>query len=242
MKKFISVMLLSLTITATTTHGKEKVDPENWIRDMNKAYAEIDNYTAIFHKQERVNGKLLGEETIFIKFQKPFKIYMRWIKDPFRGREGLYVEGWNENKMRVHESGIARLITVNLDPKGLMAMKGNRHPITESGLGHLIELIGENLSRGIKNGDLKFIKHSEETMYGCQTRKIELIFPRNEAKCYYCYRAIINIDVEKNLPLKVQIYDWNDTLIENYGYEDLKLNAGLTVFDFDPKNPEYKFY
>jgi hypothetical protein len=30
-------------------------------------------------------------------------------------------------------------------------------------------------------------------------------------------------------------------LVEDYGYEDLKLNAGLTDLDFDPQNPEYRF-
>jgi outer membrane lipoprotein-sorting protein len=241
MKKLISMMLLSLAITATGAHGKEKLDPENWIRDMEEAYAKIDNYTAIFHKQERVSGKLLEEETIFIKFKKPFKVYMKWIKDPYKGRQILYVENWNENQMKVRERGILGVITVNLDPNSSMANKGNRHPITESGLGHLVKLIEENLRKGAKVAELKFIGHGEETVYGHKTKKVELIFPKDEARGYYCYHAIINIDVEKKLPLKVQIYDWEDNLIEKYGYEELKLDPGLTDADFDPKNRDYKF-
>jgi hypothetical protein len=36
-------------------------------------------------------------------------------------------------------------------------------------------------------------------------------------------------------------FDWEDRLIEGYGYEDLTLDAGLTDADFDPRNPKYEF-
>ncbi len=241
MKKFISTILLFLAITATSSLAKEKIDPENWIRDMEAAYLEINSYTAIFHKQEQINGKLREEETIFVKFKKPFKIYMKWIKNPYNGREALYVEGWNENRMVIYESTLIGGVTVNLDPKGFIAMKGNRHPITDSGIGNLVKLIGDNLTKGIKDGELAFKERGEETVYHRKTNKVELVFSKDKARGYYCYRAIINIDFKKNLPLKVQIYDWNNNLIENYGYENLKLNVGLTDTDFDPKNSEYKF-
>jgi len=57
----------------------------------------------------------------------------------------------------------------------------------------------------------------------------------------YCYRALMNFDVETKLPIRVHIYDWNDTLIESYGYEATTLDAGLTEADFDPNNPAYRF-
>ena len=33
----------------------------------------------------------------------------------------------------------------------------------------------------------------------------------------------------------------DDHLFEKYGYEGLKLDAGLTVADFEPRNPDYNF-
>ena len=235
------MVLASIIALPTTLWAYEKDVPENWIRDMEAAYLKINNYTALFHKQEQINGKLREEETIFVKFKKPFKIYMKWIKNPYKGREALYAEGWNENRMMIYESTVIGGATANLDPKGFIAMRGNRHPITDSGIGNLVKLIGDNFTKGIKTGELEFKERGEETVYDRKTKKVELIFPRDKARGYYCYRAITNIDVEKNLPLKVQIYDWNNNLIENYGYENLKLNVGLTDNDFDPKNSEYKF-
>lgn len=43
------------------------------------------------------------------------------------------------------------------------------------------------------------------------------------------------------MPIKIQIFDWSNRLVECYGFEDLKLNPGLTDRDFDPKNPKYQF-
>jgi len=41
--------------------------------------------------------------------------------------------------------------------------------------------------------------------------------------------------------VKVDIFDWEGNLYETYQYSNLKLNVGLTDFDFDPANPAYNF-
>jgi hypothetical protein len=41
--------------------------------------------------------------------------------------------------------------------------------------------------------------------------------------------------------LRIRVYDRDDQLVENYGYENLVLNAPLADVDFDPKSPEYHF-
>ena len=67
------------------------------------------------------------------------------------------------------------------------------------------------------------------------------MFPRDKAKGYDAYRLIIHQDIESKILVSIQLYDWDDHPFEMYGYEDLKLNAGLTDADFDPKNPDYHF-
>jgi len=130
---------------------------------------------------------------------------------------------------------------MNLLPQGAIAMKGSRHPITEVGLGHLVKMFGDNIRRGLRSGELEYRRGKEGTVYGRRTQPVELIFPRDPRNGYYCYRSIINIDIEKRVPIRVQVFNWEDRLIEDYGYENLTLNAGLTDVDFDPRNPNYKF-
>ena len=235
------VLLLLLLIVALNTKAEQRSDPEGWIKEAETALAQVENYKAIFHKQERVEGKLMEKETVLFKFKRPFKVYMKWIEGSYTGRELLYVEGWNNNRMMVRDSGITSMITVNLDPKGSLAMKGNRHPVTDSGLDHLVKLVGDHMRRGIKNNEIELKKANEEILYGRRTQRVEILSPRNSAKDYYCYRATLNLDLEKKVPIKVQIYDWENKLVEDYGYEDLRFNVGLSDTDFSPKNPEYRF-
>jgi outer membrane lipoprotein-sorting protein len=226
---------------STIANAEENDDPERWIREADTALVQVESYTAIFHKQERVDGRLMEEETVLFKFKRPFKVYMKWIKDPYKGRELLYVQGRNNNRMMVLDSGIMGMMTVNLDPKGSLAMKGNRHPVTDSGLDHLVKLLRDDMRRGVKEKEIELKKLGEEILYERRTQRVKILSPRGEGKGYYCYRAVLNLDIEKKVPIKVQIYDWGNNLIESYGYEDLKFNTGLTDADFSPKNPEYKF-
>ena len=220
--------------------AQDRTDLEKRLQETEEALAKVDNYTAIFHRIERVNGKLIPEETTFLKFKRPFKVYMRWI-NPLEGQESLYVEGANNNKVRAHGTGLAKLITVNLNPTGGMAMENSRHPITEAGLELLVKKIGSNLQRGLRAGELTAKDHGEQTVYGRKTREIEGVLPKDPSKGYYCYRCIVNLDVETKMPIKTRIFDWEDQLVECYGYENLSLNPGLSDKDFDPKNPEYHF-
>ncbi len=234
--------VLFLVICCPETGGAfELTDMEKWLRHAESLLARTDSYTALFHKQELIQSNLTEEETIFLKFKKPLNVYMKWIKEPYRGRESLYVEGFNNNRVKVRECGLVWVMPLDLDPYGSLIMQGSRHPITDTGLEHMVRLIYENLAKGMKTGEVDFRNHGRENVYGQGTLKTEIIFPRNRAKGYYCYRAVLYLDTVKKLPIRVQIYDWDNMLVESYGYEALKLDAGLSEADFDPDNPEYRF-
>ncbi len=232
--------LLSILLAQNNARAQNGTDLEKQLQETEAALAKLDNYTAVFHRIERVDGKLVPEQITLLKFKRPFKVYMKWI-GPFKGQESLYVEGANNNKVRAHGTGFAGLITVNLDPTGGLAMKDSRHPVTEAGLESLVKIIGSNLRRGLRAGELTSTDHGEQTVYGRKTRELEGILPKDPSKGYYCYRCIVNLDVETRMPIKTRIFNWQDQLVESYGYEHLSLNPGLSDKDFDPKNPGYHF-
>lgn len=58
---------------------------------------------------------------------------------------------------------------------------------------------------------------------------------------YYCRRSISYFDVETDLLVKIENYDWQNNLYEVYHYRDLKCNVGLGDADFNPENKGYKF-
>jgi len=224
-------------------HGgsADKSDPEDWLRGAEAAYVKVTSYIAILHKQQRVAGKLLPEETILLKYKKPFSVYMKWIKAPYKGSELLYIAGWNENQIRAHRGGILWFITRNVDPRDPALMVGNLRPVTSMGIGYLLETVAINIRKAIKASELTFSDDRQETVYGKNTVVVEVVFPKERAKDYDGWRFVINQDIESKMLVRIRIYDRDDLLTENYGYENLVLNPALTDTDFDPKNLEYHF-
>ena len=219
-----------------------RVDPEEWLREAGAAYARVTSYTAVFHKQQRVAEKLHPEETILLKCRKkPFSLYMKWIRAPHQGSELLYVAGWNEDQVKAHRGGILRFVTHNLDLWDPALMANNLRPVTSAGIGYLLETVATNIRKASKVGELEFSEPAAETVYGRNTQVLEVVFPRERAKDYDGRRYVINQDVETKILVRIRIYDRDDQLVENYGYENLHLNAPLADADFDPKNPEYHF-
>jgi len=169
-------MSFVLAAMAARVAASDSSNPEQWLKEAEAAYGNLTSYTAIFHKQQRVAGKLLPEETILIKYKKPCSLYMRWVRAPYTGSELLYVEGWNGNRIRAHRGGILRFITRNLDPSDPALMVDNLRPVTGTGIGFLLETVAINIRKAIAAGELVFSEGAEETVYGRKTQLFDVVF------------------------------------------------------------------
>ncbi len=211
---------------------------------------KIHDYTATLVKRERLNGKLGNQEYIFLKVRhKPFSVYLYFMKPKdLKGREVIYVEGQNDGKIMAHGTGMQnRLIgTIPLAPDGLIAMRGQRYPLTEIGLLNLIRRLAEVAKEDIKFGEceVKFLKGA--TINGRKCTCIQVVHPVARREFRF-HMARIFVDDEWDLPLRYASYDWPKRkgeappLLEEYTYLNLELNKGLTNADFDIKNPNYNF-
>jgi hypothetical protein len=208
---------------------------------MDSSYSRVHDYVGAFHKQERIGGKLYDAETALFKFQKPFKVYMKFIDGPSTGTEVLYVEGSYENKLLVRRGGILEFMTFSLDPGGSLAMSRNRHPVTELGFGFLLAELRRNIEPAIRSGELEIMRQADETFNGRPATVVEGRFLSHGDRNYYCARYIIHIDKELLLPAGDVFYDEKDEMFEDYAYTDVKLNVGLTATDFSRHNRSYRF-
>jgi outer membrane lipoprotein-sorting protein len=219
----------------------ERKDPAAWVRDAQQAYATVEDYVAILHRQERFDGHLLEKETILLKFKKPFKVYLRWVAPLHQGREVLYADGWNANRLMAHEGGVLGFITMNLDPQGFLAMRQSRYPVTDTGIGRLLEVLADKLARATAADELAIIGSDASAVYGRKTQRIEAALARRPGESHTRGRVIVHFDIENKLPIKIETYDGGGQLLEAYGYQGLRLNPGLTDADFDPANPSCNF-
>ncbi|MFZ2447478.1 MAG: DUF1571 domain-containing protein [Syntrophobacteraceae bacterium] len=238
---FLPLVLCAAVLVPSVAAAADPADIVRLIEQMESSYARVNDYQAVFHKQERVGGKLLPEETILLKFQKPLKVYMKWVGEPLKGTEALYAQGKYDNKLIARGGGILGVVTLSLDPRGSTAMKGNRHPITEVGFGFIIEELRRNLDRALPRGECRIIRMGEEAVNGRPATVIEAGFNSREGRKYYASRMVMTIDKECLLPVGNMFYDDRDVLVEKYSYTDVKLNVGFTVMDFSRQNDKYGF-
>ena len=77
MRKILQLVSVFVMVVINANTGQSNGASERWIPEAEATLARTDSYTAIFHKQERVKGTLKAEEVAFLKFGKPFKVYMK---------------------------------------------------------------------------------------------------------------------------------------------------------------------
>jgi hypothetical protein len=211
---------------------------------------KIQDYSATLAKRERIGGKLMDYEYMFIKLrQNPFSVYMYFLGPPeIKGQEVIYIEGQNNGNMWAHTVGIKNTMfgTVSIKPDGPIAMRGQRYPLTELGILNLIRRLVEVAEQDIKYGECEVKFYEGAKINGRVCTCIEVVHPVPRRNFLY-HIARIFVDKELNLPIRYESYDWPTApgaapeLMEEYTYLNLKLNVGFTNADFDVNNPNYKF-
>lgn len=225
----------------------------------------IQDYTCVLVKQERIKGELMEAEYIYTKVRNekrdaqgritvPLSVYMFFLKPSHtNGREVLFVKGHNNNKLLAHESPnklTSKFGSIWLAPDSMMAMKGNLYPITDVGIENLIVKLIEKGERDRQRGEVE-VTFREGVMIGDKKNKrrttmLQVVHP-NPRPYFDFHIARVFIDDELNVPIRYAAYDWPKSpgekpeLLETYTYLQLKVNQGLTDRDFDKDNPDYRF-
>jgi hypothetical protein len=222
--------------------------------------SNINDYTALLVKRERI-GKTLGDhEYMEVKVRnrkvsggrivQPLSVYLNFVKPAsVQGREVIYVEGQNNGKIIAHEGGFKGkfLPTVSIPPNGLLAMRGQRYPMTDIGVENLIVKLIERGERARKLPDVRceFRKNARVQDRTCTVLHVTQPSRTPDAEFH---QAQVFIDDQYQVPIRYIAYDWPTqngqplTVIEEYNYLNLKLNVGLTDADFDPNNRAYNFH
>ena len=241
----ITVLIIGLCLFSVErlSYGQDQ-ESYDVVQELHKTRSildRVDNYTAIFVKEEMIKGKMKKPETIQMKFKKPFQVYMKWIKNPHKGRELIYVQGKNDDKLKVHIGGILNLFlpAINLSPDDRNVKDNTRHSIRSAGLHNLMTSLIQQFELAAENGHLKTEYHGIEKIGKRDTHKVERILQPDEG--YYCYRLILNVDKDTGLPVRIQVFDWDNTLVERFTYKNIDLSTSLTDEDFNPRNKNYAF-
>jgi hypothetical protein len=221
-----------------------------WAQESLARMERIADYSATMVSREQVAGVDTGCKQMFLKVRhEPFSVYLRFLAPAAaKGREAIYVAGQNDDKLLGHETGLmAKIGTVALKPDGLIAMRGERYPITKIGIANLLrELIASAESDKQIDSPVEVSYFKNAKVDGRSASGIQVLHPERHPKHEF-YKALIFIDDELGIPIRYAAYDWPKMeggelpVIDEYTYQDLKVNEGFTDDDFSIENPDYDF-
>jgi hypothetical protein len=216
------------------------------------------DYTAIMIKRERIDGVLGDHEFMGVKVRNrktrngvivtPFSVYMTFLKPAeIKGREVIYVENQNRGHIVAHEGGVKGkfLPTMELDPKGMIAMRNQRYPITDVGIENLCVKLIEKGQRDRAHAEC--VVETKSVKNGDRPATLISAMHPVERPHFDFHRAEIYVDDQLKVPVRYAAYVWPKSpggepeLLEEYIYQNIKMNVGLKDIDFDRKNPKYKF-
>ena len=196
------------------------------------AYESVKDYRAVFCKQEETKGELGPRETIFLKFEKPFKIFMHWSDTHKKGLEVLYERGRHDGKLAIHKPGLLLGLApvVFLDRNSSWVREGSEsYDIEDAGIGSFLVDFSEMVLKGLREKKIR-VQVSENT----QGQTVDVFFPGTAPDAgYFAYRVVVFFDGVNHLPVQMSLYNWNEKLTGVYEYQDLKLNVGAD-------DPEFK--
>lgn len=244
--RLLMMMFIGESASAAALSGGEvaqpapRYDPLKILLSMRDSYTSVNSYTAILVKGEPKAGKNNAEQKIFVKFKKPFKVYMKWTGDRYAGREVLYVEGENNDKLFAKPDGFLGAILKMVKLPSTHRSDGSKHTVRDVGIGKLVESILDVTLKAKANNDLRLVCHGVVARNGRMVYEIERFLPQ-EKDCYEYKRVVLYIDTATRLPLEAYAYDKEGKLSEFCSYKILKLNPKIADAEFKVDNKEYGF-
>ena len=202
------------------------------------------DYSAQFRRQERINGELLDQQAMNLKVRHaPFSLYMKWTEGD-KGRQLIFVEGQNEDKVLIQIGGVAGRLTgaLAMDPDDGRVRAESRYPATCAGLLALTKIILSHHENDLKRSTgITSEMRDGESFDNRPCFQTTLVYDNPTINADY-YKSLILIDKELSVPVCVRNYTWvegkapakedEDSLIEHYSYTGLELNMELTDNDF----------
>ncbi len=233
---FFLILLLTLAPSASVRADEAESHSKLilLLEKSNHFYASVKNYSALFQKQETSQGVAGPKEKIFLKFEKPFKIFMGWLNTEKKGLQVVYERGRHGGKLAIHKPGLGLglLPVIFLDQKSPWVREGSQsYDIEDAGIGTFLTDFTEDLTRAsaVHQVKVQFL----EPLLPNQEETAEVIFEGSDKNSgYMAYRVIVSFEPKTALPVKMRLFDWDNQLMGEYAYENLKINAASDDVEF----------
>jgi hypothetical protein len=209
----------------------------------------VSDYQCLFVRREHLGGRLQQAESVELKVRlQPLAISARCLgPEQPRGREVVYLSGGDRTKASVYGAGVrGRLVraeAVSIDDPRLLGK--SRHRLLEYGVHRLADDLITQYRHDADYGECRVRLVRDVRVDGRACVCVEVHHPAvrrnflfNVTRAYF--------DEQLQLPIRWEAYTWpskpgtQSVLLEEYTYEKLTINNGLTDADFDPRRTAAK--
>lgn len=235
MKKKIIFLLLALFVFVSAD------DRDSFFEHIQNSvitYKSVDSYKSLNIQKERIDGEVIEKEDILFKYKQPHLVYMKHTKGNEKGSEVIYNKAAYGDNIVYHAGGLFGAITLELDPKGSLVKKGNRHLIYDAGIGHIIALLNEtaeHIKKGV-SAEVVFVKN--DVKHGEKLKMYQLTSKSEEI---YSEKVVVGFRAKDSFPVYISVYNNEGALLEEYLFKNLDYSTKLSTKEFDKENTEYNF-
>jgi len=228
-----------------TPDAKSDADaPRRLHREAAAAYARQPFYIARLKRREWANGRPRPEETLIFKFREdPWSVHFKWLGQEGQGREVLYVRGQHGDKLHILTAANdvpftpgGRHLALALD--SVLVRSSSRYPITEAGIGRLIERYGRLLDavdRKESGAAAKYLGAAQRPEYANPLEGVECQLPANFApEVAQGGKRLVYFDPTTKFPVVTATYDLGGQEVDYACFDRLQLGVRLDDDDFNP--------
>jgi hypothetical protein len=208
-------------------------------------HAAMDSYIMRLKRREVVNGRKQPEEVIRVHVRRdPYSVRLKWLGTVGKGREAIYVKGKYKDEMQLLLAAGDMFpfspagMRYNLAPDDPLARAKSRYPITETGLGSLIERFGRIVAAAEKGdpreGTVKYLGRVQRPEFDAKVEAVhqllaarsDPLLPRGGQRWWF-------FDATTGLPALVVTHD-PDGEVEYYCHDYIQWPALMDDDDFNP--------
>ena len=238
------MLLLTLLTSSAIAEVEATVAALN--ERMMAAADAISDGTWRIRKEEWKNGHMKPVQELEVKYRRsPEALYIHWVGEFSTGREVLWSPALRDGNIYVNTSPLVPNLSIS--PTGSLATRDSRHPVWMAEIPRIASLVqaGDDYLNSHPELTATYEDLGVQDVFGTRSHCYSATLPY-EAAPDELYAPMIRLCLSAATGLPSRFTAWADEdgarrQVEDYVFQAVKINVGLSDADFDADNPAYRF-